>query len=380
MFVLQLIIKKMRLTFAEISLKNLKFNYLNLKKKVKNRPVMAVVKADAYGHGMLKVVEALESLGEKKPAYYGVALLEEALELRKSGLTNSPILTFSPVDKEELEYYVKFNIMPTLTDFSQLNILKKYNGRKKLNIHINVDTGMGRLGVNFKEAVRLIKEVQTLNKIEIKGLYTHFATSDEKNKSFALTQLGRFKDVLGELSAENIDVGIIHAANSGAIIDLPETYFDMVRPGISLYGYYPSLETSESVKLKPVMKLVSEITTLKKIKKGESVSYGRIYFAPKNIVAATVPVGYADGYNRLLSNKGVGILKNGTVKQIGRVTMDRILFDVTNADAKVGKRIVLMGREGKMNFDAWKWSQILSTIPYEVTCNISKRVPRVYVG
>jgi alanine racemase len=369
----------MRPTIAEISLKNLKFNYLNIRKKVKQRPVMAVVKADAYGHGMLKAVEALESLGEAKPFYYGVALLEEGIELRKSKLTNAPILTFSPVREEEIPEYLRFNILPTLSDESQLDILKRYKGKRKLKIHINVDTGMGRLGINYRTAFDVIREVSEVRNVRIDGIYTHFATSDEKNKSFALTQLGRFKEVLSELESENVNVGIVHAANSGAILDLPDAYFDMVRPGISLYGYYPSLETSESIKLKPVMKLVSRITTLRKVRKGESVSYGRIYFAKKNILAATVPVGYADGYNRALSNKGKAIVKGGVVKQIGRVTMDRVLFDVNNAKVKVGSRIVLMGKEGNKNFDAWEWSKILNTIPYEITCNISKRVPRIYV-
>ncbi len=369
----------MRPTVAEISLRNLKFNYLNIRKKVKNRAVMAVVKADAYGHGMLKAVEALESLGEAKPAYYGVALTEEAIELRKSKLTSAPILTFSPVKEEEIPEYFKFKIIPTFASSSQIKILKKYKGKKPLLIHVNVDTGMGRLGIDYREALDIIKEISTLGNVKIDGIYTHFATSDEKNKSFANIQLGRFKEVLNELESEGIETGIVHAANSGAILDLPDAYFDMVRPGISLYGYYPSLETSESIKLKPVMKLVSQITTLKKVRKGESVSYGRIYFAPKNIVAATVPVGYADGYNRLLSNKSKGIIKGSQVKQIGRVTMDRILFDVTGKSVNIGNRIVLMGREGKQNFDAWEWSKILNTIPYEITCNISKRVPRVYV-
>ena len=369
----------MRPTLAEISLKNLKFNYLSIKKKVKQRPVMAVVKADAYGHGMLKAVETLESLGDAKPFYYGVALLEEAVELRKSKLTNAPILTFSPVREDEISEYLKFKIIPTFSSESQLEILKKYKVERKLKVHINVDTGMGRLGINYRTAFEVVREISEIENVTIDGIYTHFATSDEKNKSYALTQLGRFKEVLGELESENIKVGIIHAANSGAILDLPEAYFGMVRPGISLYGYYPSLETSESIKLKPVMKLVSQITTLKKVRKGESVSYGRIYFAKRSILAASVPIGYADGYNRALSNEGKGIVKGGVVKQIGRVTMDRILFDVTNAKVKVGSRIVLMGREGNKNFDAWEWSKILNTIPYEITCNISKRVPRIYV-
>ena len=369
----------MRPTKAVINLANLRFNYLNLKKKAKNRPVMAVVKAEAYGHGMLDVVRALESLNDKKPLYYGVALLEEAIKLRKSALTQSKILTFSPLHSDELDFYLKYDVIPTFVSEENLKVLKAYKGSKPLKIHVNIDTGMGRLGIDYRNAASIIQKIADMENVLIDGLYTHFATSDEKNKSFALIQLGRFNEVLAELKLKKINTGIVHAANSGAVLDLPEAYFDMIRPGISLYGYYPSLETSESVRLKPVMKVLSEISTLKKVRKGESVSYGRIYIAKKDIIVATVPIGYADGYNRLLSNKAFAFVKGKRIRQIGRVTMDRILFDVTDLNVKVGDKVLLMGRENKANVDAWEWSKILDTIPYEITCNISQRVPRVYV-
>lgn len=372
-------ILSMRPTFAKIYLNNLKFNYLKLKRRVDNRKVIAVVKANAYGHGVVKAVEALESLGKDKPFYYAVALTEEAVEIRENKLTDSPILSFAPFCKDELSEYLKYSIIPTVSSIEQIEIIKKINLKEKLKIHVNVDTGMGRLGIHFSQAHEALKVLYSQGNIEVDGIYTHFATSDEKNKRFTIIQLNRFNKILAFLKANKIKPNLIHASNSGAIIDVPQAWFDAVRPGISLYGYSPSQETGEAVELKPVMELVSKITTLKRITKGETVSYGRIFTAKRETLAATVPVGYADGYNRNLSNKAYGIINGKLVKQIGRVTMDRILFDVTDVDVQVGDEVVLLGQRSKLKFDAWDWSNILNTIPYEVTCNISKRVPRIYV-
>ncbi|RMD49678.1 MAG: alanine racemase [Ignavibacteria bacterium] len=370
----------MRKTFAKINLDNLKFNYLQLRKKVGEKKICAVVKADAYGHGMLKCVEKLESLGEKKPDYYGVAMLGEAVELRKSKLTKAKIISFSHFDPEELEDYYKYKVIPSVTAPSQISTLNRLELKKKLLIHVNIDTGMRRTGLEWKDAVKQIIKLSKIKNVVIDGIYTHFATSDEKDKSYSELQLSRFTSVLAELDSNGINYGTVHAANSGAILDLPESYFDMVRPGISLYGYYPSLETSESVSLKPVLELESEIYEIKNIQKGESVSYGRIYKAPYDMKIASVAIGYADGYNRNLSNRAIGIIKNQLAYQIGRVTMDRIMFDVNDIKAKVGDKIILLGKSKHFKFDAWDWAKILNTIPYEITCAIGKRVPRIYKG
>ena len=252
----------MRPTHAEINLKNLLFNYINIKKKVKKSKIMTVVKADAYGHGVIECVKALEALKDKKPDYYGVALVEEAVELRKSKNTKRPILCFAPFDKEEFSDYLKYNIIPTITDLRQLKFISKLKMTKQFKVQVNVDTGMGRVGIHYTEARDLIKHLSRFKNIKIDGIYTHFATSDEKEKTFAKLQLKRFIDLLNYLSSVNIDYGLAHSANSGAILDMPESYLDMVRCGISLYGYYPSQETSESIKLKPVMSLVSKVSSI----------------------------------------------------------------------------------------------------------------------
>ena len=366
----------MRPTYAEINLKNLLFNYTQIRNKTKTK-IIAVVKADSYGHGMVECVKALSS-HISPPEYYAVALLEEALELRKANVTDKQILCFAPIDIDEIEKYVDNNIIATINDTSQLIKLKKIDFKGRLIVHLKLDSGMGRVGVKPLEIVSFIKKLRENKNIIVDGVYTHFATSDERDKTFAYQQLDNFNKMITKIKEAGINPSLIHAANSGAIIDIPEAYFDAVRPGIALYGYYPSNETSMSIKLKPVMSLISKITSIKKINKGESVSYGRLFIADEDTTVVTVPIGYADGYNRNLTNKAIGFLNKEVVKQVGRVTMDRILFEIKNKSIKLDSKIILMGNIGEMKFDANDWSNILNTIPYEITCNISKRVPRVY--
>lgn len=371
----------MRCSQALINLSNLKKNFSNIRKKVYPAKIMAVVKADAYGHGVLEVVNALNSLPDK-PDYYAVALLDEGIELRKLGI-NDPILVFDALINNNLEDYLNFNLIPTVFTTKDLELIKaakrKIHFDKRIPIHIKVDTGMNRLGVHFKDAFEFIKKVSIQNDFVIDGIYTHFATSDVYNSSFAKLQLKRFNQLIKNLRENNIPTGLIHAANSGAIINMPDSYFDMVRPGISLYGYYPSLETNESIKLYPVMSIVSKVASVKRIDKGDTVSYSRKFKAVKSTKIASVSFGYADGYSRRMTNKSFAIIKEKFYKQVGVVTMDRIMFDVGNDDINVGDDVVLLGKSKKHEISGWDWCNILKTIPYEITCNISKRVPRIYI-
>ena len=373
----------MRPTHAVIRLSNLKYNFKNIREKVGPRKVMAVVKADAYGHGVNEIVKTLLSLGKNKPDYFAVAIAAEGVELRKLKV-KEPILIFEPFSKEEAFSAVKFNLIATVFNENHLKILEeakrksKINSSKKIKVHVNVDTGMHRLGVNYNGAFEFISKLALNENFEIDGIYTHFATSDEKNKSYANLQLKRFNNLLKYLKTENINYGIVHAANSGAILDMPEAYFDMVRPGISLYGYYPSLETTESIPLKPVMTLYSQVASVKVIEKGETVSYGRKFKAKTSTKIVTVPIGYADGFNRNLTNKTEALIKGKRYKQVGRVTMDRIMFEIGNDNIKPGDKVILIGSDKNDQIYAWEWCKTLRTIPYEITCAISKRVPRLY--
>jgi alanine racemase len=370
----------MRPTYALIDLTNLKKNYLNIRKKVKPAKVMAVVKADAYGHGVKEVCFALNSLDDKKPEYYAVAFIDEAIELRSLGI-NEPILIFEPVFDKDVESVYRFDLIPTV--FTHQHIAGLKNGKpsyynRKLKVHVKVDTGMNRLGINSDAAVKFIQQLSNDENFLIDGIYTHFATSDEKNKSFANLQLERFKQILDQLKSMNVNYGLAHAANSGAILDMPESYLDMVRVGVSLYGNYPSLETSESVKIYPVMSVISHVAAVKSIEKGDSVSYGRKFIARKKTQIITVPIGYADGFSRSFTNRFKAIIKGKLYRQVGTVTMDRIMFDIQKDKIKLGDEVILLGQQKKLRITVWDWSKKLSTIPYEITCGISNRVKRVY--
>ncbi len=256
---------------AVIHLSNLKYNLLQIRKKIGQTKFMAVVKADAYGHGAVKVVKYLNTLGKNKPDFYAVSFPSEALELRENGI-KSRIIVFDPFEKDNTNICLKYDLIATVFNKRHIDTLKNAfgnsNHKKKIKVHIKVDTGMNRLGINYDQAFSFIKDLSARKEFIIDGIYTHFAESDSKNKNFTYLQLKRFNKLISKLRNEKISFGLLHAANSAAILDLPETYFDLVRCGISLYGYYPSDETSESIKLKPVMSVRSIVTTVKEINKG----------------------------------------------------------------------------------------------------------------
>lgn len=372
----------MRSTFAEINLSNLNNNYLSIRRNINGKKLMAVIKADAYGHGVEQVTKSLNSLGKDKPDYYAVALSEEAVELRELKV-DQPILVFDPANKEQAELFFKYDLIPTV--FTELHLKTLLNAKKRLSfsdkikVHIKIDTGMNRLGVDTLNAINFIKKVSASKHFIIDGIYTHFATSDEKNKSFANYQLKKFKDILQYLNMYKINYGLAHAANSGAILNIADSFLDMVRPGILLYGYYPSMEVPKTIVSEPVMSIISKVSSVNKIIKGDTVGYGRKFKAAKNTKIISVPIGYADGFNRNLSNFARAIINGKIFMQIGTITMDRIMFDVGNSNINIGDKVILLGREGKYKIDAWDWAQILGTIPYEIICGISKRVPRTYV-
>lgn len=358
----------MRKTIALIHSENLIHNYLEIKKHTKVK-LIPVVKANSYGHGIANIVSVLENLNENSPEIYAVATLEEALYLREILTNNKDILCFAPFSSKDALLIAKNNITSTLCN---LNFLKDSDiDFDNLKFHINIDTGMGRLGLRYDELKNFTEVIKLFSK-QIKGLYTHFASSDEKCQEYSYLQLERFNFAI-EILKEYLDEELlIHAANSGAIMNLPESYLNAVRPGISLYGYYPSEETKKVIKLKPVMELVSEISDIRIIKKGESVSYGRNYIAESDILTGTVPIGYADGVARNLSGKIKVIINNKEYEQIGRITMDRIVIKVDN-NVNIGDKVILFGQ---FKFTALNWSNYLGTIPYEILCNISSRVPR----
>lgn len=368
----------MRPTRAEIDLGAIAFNLQGIRKQVSPAGIMAVVKADAYGHGAVQVSRlALEQGAD----YLAVALVEEAVALRKAGI-EAPLLVFGGFSAEDAAVFADYELDATLLDQRAASLLSRAGQRKnrRIRVHVKVDTGMGRLGVAWEQAAAFYASVQDLEGLTATGLYTHFATSDALDKSYASLQLARYKKVVDELSARGISVPIKHTANSGAILDMPESWFDMVRPGIMMYGHYPSPETTESIEIHPAMSFKTAVTQVKRVERGQSVSYGRTFVAERAKTIVTLPVGYADGYNRLLSNRGAVLIRGRRFPVAGRVCMDLIMADAGEAaDIQAGDEVVLFGRQGEEEIRVAEICDLLGTIPYEVTCWVSRRVPRVYM-
>lgn len=366
----------MRPTYAEIDLRAIAHNLQQIRAKVAPAGIMAVVKANAYGHGALEVARAALASGA---THLAVALVEEGIELRAAGV-KAPILVFGGTVPEQAPLFLEHDLIATVYERQGAGALAQAAQRagKSARLHVKVDTGMGRVGVAWEEALPFLNWLAGERGLQIDGIYTHFATSDDKDKAFAELQLARFAEVAEGVEAMGLRV-LRHAANSGAILDLPGSYFDLVRPGVMMYGYYPSPYTSRSVPLRPAMTLKSRVLYVKRVERGTSVSYGRQFIAAQETTIATLPVGYADGYNRLLSNRGEVLIRGRKYPVVGRVCMDQIMVDLgPESDIHPGEEVVLFGRQGDQEVSVYSICEKLQTIPYEVTCWVSARVPRVH--
>jgi alanine racemase len=351
---------------------------------------MAVVKANAYGHGDVAVARALINEGTKALA---VARLGEAIALREAGITQ-PVLILGYTPPSAAGDLSRYDLTQTVFSEQYARLLnQRLQGPDgHIKIHLKIDTGMGRLGLRpdtkhaGKEATepvcRAVREIAGLEKLVIEGIYTHFAASDSADKTSALNQLRLFREVISHLSSEGIDVPIKHAANSAAIIDMPETQFDMVRPGIMLYGLYPSDEVAkQNVNLQPAMQLKARIAQVKQVPQGFPVSYGHTYTARQATRIATIPVGYADGYERRLSSAGVMLVKGMRAPVIGRVCMDQTMIDVGHIpDVQAGDEAVIIGKQEGEELTADAMAVQLGTINYEIVSTFMARVHRVFTG
>ncbi|MGB3112549.1 MAG: alanine racemase [Candidatus Omnitrophota bacterium] len=366
-----------RPTWAEIDLKAISYNLDRIRELLSGDVgIMAVVKANAYGHGICRVSKVLVENGI---TYLGVATVDEALKLRASGI-KVPILAMGSVLKDEAEAAVKRGITLTLADERLLKdlmaIAKKLKRRPK--VHIKIDTGMGRIGIWHEEALEFIKKVSGKKAIELEGIYTHFSSAG-RDKSFTRSQINHFEKIIEKLEKEDIRVKHKHAANSIAVVDWKGSHLNLVRPGILIYGIYPKESFRMKFKLKPVMNLKTRIVYLKDTPAGRSISYGRTHITRKDTKIATIPIGYADGYGRILSNKAEALVKGKHVKVVGVVTMDQALLDVGHVkDVKIGDEVVLIGRQGKSYVPVEKVARLAGTIPYEIVSSITDRVPRIY--
>lgn len=375
----------MRPTVAVIDLDALMYNYNQVKGIVgKDVAVAPVVKADAYGHGAVNAAARLERAGADR---FIVAFIEEGLELRDAGI-KAPILLIGPIFPDDSDYIIRRDLTPVVFNMEQIDALDrsaKESGRC-VKVHIKVDTGMGRLGIPPEDLAGFVKDISVRRNIIIEGIMTHFAEVDAGDMEFAIRQLKVFKEALEELRIKRIkginkiDPPIVHAANSSAIICFNESHFNMVRPGLMLYGSYPAGNT-KNIYLRPVMSLVSKVAQVRQIPKGRSIGYGKSFITKRDSLIATIPIGYADGYSRRLSNRGHVIIRGKTFPIIGNVCMDMTMVDVTDHHGVcVGDEAVLIGKQGDQAIRAEDLAEVVGTIPYEILSCIGKRVPRVYIG
>lgn len=367
-----------RPTWAEIDLKAIHHNLKKIREAVAPAHMMAVVKANAYGHGVYEITKACLQEGVEN---LGVASLDEALAIRRSGVA-VPILILGPLETEYAQIAVDWNLRTTVFNFSLAKALSAaaIKSSKFAYVHIKIDTGMGRLGFfPDAEAVEQIIAISSLPGIKVEGIFTHFASAEIEDKSKALQQLQSFNNLIGDLEKQGIYIPIKHSANSAALIDLPAARFNMVRAGIILYGLYPSPYVRQDLlPVIPAMTLKSRISFLKQLPASATVSYGCTWQCERDTLVATVPIGYADGYSRLLSNQAFGAVRGQRVPLIGTVCMDQCMFDVTDVQGvSEGDEIILFGKPEDM-VTADDLAEAAGTINYEVVCAVSSRVPRIY--
>lgn len=373
--------KILRPVYAEIDLDAIAYNMKNIKNLAKDKEVIAVVKADCYGHGALDVVPTLLENGASRLA---VAVLTEGIELRNDNI-KAPIMILGYTPSYLNEELIKYDLEQTVYDLDYAKELSKtaLSLNKKAKIHIAIDTGMGRIGfLPTEKAIDDICKICSLEGLEVIGIFTHFSTSDEKDKEYTNEQFEKFTNLLKKLSNLNIEIPIKHVSNSGAIMDMPKTYLDAVRAGIILYGYYPSNEVKkENLSLKPALTLKSTITRVQEMDAGMSISYGRTFKTERRSLIATIPIGYADGYSRLLAKNAKVIINGQFAPIVGRICMDQCMIDITdiNGDIKVGDEVIVLGEQDGLRFNADDFAEIMGTINYEILCMLKYRIPRVYV-
>lgn len=367
-------------THVRVHLANIRSNIENIRRAVgPERKILIAVKADAYGHGAVEVSRMAEKIGVD---WLGVATVPEGMELRQAGI-KLPILKFSPAFSEEMEEAVKHDITLAVCELDNARQLQKVCGKlgKKCEVHLKIETGMGRIGVAAEEAFALADEiVKNCPDLKIGGVMTHLPVSDEGSKTFTQRQIDRFKKVVGDIEARlAFKFPLVHCANSGGVLAHPDSWCDMVRPGVMVYGFYPSEDTPQTILLKPGLSFKTRVSFLKLVPKGGSVGYGRTWIAPEDSWIATFPAGYADGFNRLFSNMGRVLVNGRSYPVVGRVCMDQSMCNLGPAtEVKVGDEVVLIGDSGCQNISVYEWAEKLKTITYEVTCQINRRVRRYF--
>lgn len=364
---------------AEIDLDAIRHNLIETRKHLNDDTLlMAIVKADGYGHGAVPIAWAVDDIADA----YGVAIIEEAIELRNAGITK-PILVLGYTSEEAFDQVIEYDLTQTVFKYEMAKALseKAMSLNKTANIHIKLDTGMSRIGFkDTEESVAIIDDISKLKGICITGMFTHFACADMAEKTSAHGQYDRYLTFVSKLKEAGIRIPIKHVANSAAIIDLPDTYMNMVRSGISTYGLYPSEEVMKNrLNLRPALELKSTVVYVKEVEPGTGVGYGSTFVAARRTKVATIPVGYADGYPRALSGRARVLIHGQSAPIIGRICMDQFMVDVTEIDNVIeGDTVTLVGKDGEERITVEELADMAYSFNYEFVCDISKRVPRVY--
>lgn len=367
--------------FASINLDAVKNNFEQMKQNIhQDCKIMAVIKTDAYGHGAIQIAKEFQD--ESFLYGFAVATVEEAEILIRHGVYK-PILILGYTFEEHYKTIVEHDIRPTVFKYETAKLLSEEAMKqgKEIFVHIAIDTGMSRIGLQVnEESVKIIENISQLPNLKIEGIFTHFAKADEKDKEFSYHQLKQFHTLIKLLEQKNIFIPIKHCSNSAGIIELPEANMNIVRAGISVYGLWPSEDVSrEKVKLTPALELKSHIVHVKKLPAGRFVSYGGTYMTPEDEIIATIPIGYGDGYPRGLSNKGYVLIHGRKAPIRGRVCMDQFMVDVTKiADVKDGDEVVLIGEQNGSRISVEELSEICGRFNYEFVCDLGKRIPRVF--
>ena len=364
---------------AVVDLACISHNLQLVREKAPGRKIIAMVKANAYGHGLVRVAEHLAAEGVD---YLGTAFVEEALELRRAGIT-VPIITSGPFSRFQIGLFIENNIDLTIASVDALHYIREaavFYG-KRVNIHLKVDTGMMRIGIRYSNAHKLFAAALEGEKhLNLISLFSHFANADSQDLAFAQVQLERFLEAARFFDNEHRPSPLLQIANSAAILRMKESQLDMVRPGIMLYGYHPSLASASETKLLPALSFRAKVMYFKVVLAGNSVGYGRTWTAPQDCRVVTIPVGYGDGYSRALSNKGDVLLRSRKYPVVGSVCMDQTMINIGDGEAYIGDEVVLIGKQGSKIITADNLAARLGTISYEILTNISARVPRIYLN
>jgi len=365
-----------RPTHVEVDLKALADNFRKIKEHVSPVKVMPILKANAYGHGLVRIAQFYQEL---KSDYLGVAVVEEGILLRESGI-NIPILVLGGIWGNQVPLFLQNDLTITASSIEKLNqiddIAEQMNIKAK--VHLKIDTGMERIGVHYYNADKFLDTAYNCKNIEVEGIYSHFASADAVDLSYSRKQLERFEEVLTYYKKNSIEVPLRHISNSGAILQLPEANFDVVRPGIILFGVYPTPEVKRAIEVKPTLTWKSLVIFFKVIKSEHPVGYGSAWQSDHNIRAVTIPVGYGDGYMRSMSSKAKVLIREKRYPVIGTISMDQIVANIEMDSAYNGDEVILLGTDGNNSITCEELAKWAGTNPYEILTNINTRVPRIY--